>query len=68
MRLEKLIDIIMVNIFRKNFAGFIGLDCKFNPFLIYKATTMNQKSISMTLRFLTLLKACIETIKNIEHH
>ena len=32
MRLEKLIDIIMVNIFRKNFAGFIGLDCKFNPF------------------------------------
>ena len=44
-----IIDIVMENIFRKNFILHGGLGLKSRPFLIYQPTAINQKPIRKSL-------------------
>ena len=66
--LGQLVDIVMGNILKKNFTWFGGLSPKCGSFLSYQPNAINQKPTMMRLWLFTLLKVCIETIKNSKHH
>ena len=67
MKLYQVINIVKGWIFRKLFVWSGGLGPKFMPFLIYPHTTIIRKPIIVSLKIFTLLKVCIETIKNNKH-
>ena len=58
----ELLDIVMGNAFRKNSAWFGRLGFKSRFFLIYQPTTINEKSI-----VITMLMVCTEKIKKNKH-
>ena len=58
-----LIDTLMGNIFTKYFGWLGGLSPKSSPFLIYQPTAINQKAITASLLFSTLLNMRSETIE-----
>ena len=68
MNIGQLIDIVKVNIFRKYFALFEGLGSRSKCFLNCQPTTNNKEPITMSLRFLSLLKDCTEEMNNMKHH
>ena len=63
MILKELTDIAMGNISKKYFQLFRKLSTKSMPLLIHQPTSINQKAITMSLWFFSLLKMSTETMK-----
>ena len=68
MKLAQLMNMVIGNIFRNNFAWFEGLEPKCRPFFNFLSYLNLSRRIMINLWFFILLKLCTKMIQNNHHH